>query len=62
MTDTLRKYGYGTPLLIQTVSGQIKRVTAIGSGMEGEDCVCDYVDQQGNEGWVYDKQIVRVLE
>ena len=62
MTDTLRRYGYGTPLLIRTVGGEIRRVTAIGAGLEQGEPVCDYVDQQGNEGWCWDSQIERVLE
>lgn len=59
---TLRRYGYGTPLLVSGFGGQIRRVTAIGAGEEDGHPVCDCVDQQGNRTWVYDSQIVKVLE
>lgn len=59
---TLRRYGYGTPLLVRTFGDKLRRVTAIGAGVEDGQPVCDCVDQQGNRCWVWDSQIVKVLE
>lgn len=58
----IRRYGYGTPLLVSGFGGQLKLVTALRAVEDNGQPAGEGVDQQGNRCWWYDNQIIKVLE